>query len=141
AAQVRQGEIDGDPVRPCSKISLHVELPAGTVDAPEGFEGKVLSSCGIANDAYNPAVDLALKLPEQFFEGIEIALRKSFQQAHLASLFCSTPARRLGFHFFRPFPGVKVKGAPTPGATRWIRYAHICLKARDSSAAAEIARR
>src|SRR5262249_617727 len=101
APQVTQRQIDGNSIRPCSKISLRIETRPRPIDSPERFHRQVLSSSRVPNNAHDPAIDSSLKLLKEDFEGIKIPRRESLQQAHSVSLLCSTRMDRPWFHFLR----------------------------------------
>jgi hypothetical protein len=46
------------------------------IDAPEAFDGEVFGSGGIADDANDPAVDVALMPAKQGLEGVKVAVTK-----------------------------------------------------------------
>src|SRR5262249_22747520 len=46
------------------------------------FYGQILSDTWITHDTYNPGVDVALELPDQCLESIDLAKRKSLEQIH-----------------------------------------------------------
>ena len=57
------------------------------------------AAAGIADDAENPAVDGALMLAEERFEGIEIALPEPIEYASIARQSLAVPARASDFPF------------------------------------------
>jgi hypothetical protein len=63
--------VGGDASCPPFKASCGVEAGVRAIDAPEGFEGKVLGDPRIADDANDPAVDLVLMQTEKSLEGVE----------------------------------------------------------------------
>ena len=55
------------------------------MDAPEGFDSEVFGGCRVADNANDPAVDLALMPSEQRLEGIEVSVTELPQ--HVGWLF------------------------------------------------------
>src|SRR5271166_6052874 len=80
-------QVGGDPPCPSSEISVRPELLVRPVDAPESLYGQVLRDARIAHDAHNPGVNVALELPDQCLESIDVAKRKSPEQIH-GLLYC-----------------------------------------------------
>src|SRR5271168_3484070 len=78
-----QGCVGADSARPGSEIPVWSELGSMFVDAPKSFHGEILSDAGVADDADNPGIDFLLVLPEQHFEGFQVACREAFQQFHV----------------------------------------------------------
>src|SRR5271166_4323013 len=74
--------ICGDSAHPGAEVSVGTESCVGAVDSPKGFHGQVLRGPRVANDADNPAIHLALELPEQRFERFQVTPREPFQQFH-----------------------------------------------------------
>ena len=75
-------QVRGDPPRPGGEVSIRPKLLARPVDPPEGLHGQVLCHARVAHDAHDPGVDIALELPAQSLESIDLAKRKSPQQIH-----------------------------------------------------------
>jgi hypothetical protein len=50
--------------------------------APERLHSQILRYARVAHDAHNPGIDIALELPDQRFESIDLAKRKSPEQIH-----------------------------------------------------------
>ena len=73
-------QVGGDPPRPSREVSVRPELLARPIDAPESLYGQILCDVRIAHDAHNPGVNVALELPDQCLESIDIAKRKSSEQ-------------------------------------------------------------
>src|SRR5260370_777417 len=80
-------QVGGDPPRPRGEVAVRSKLVARSVDSPEGFYGQILSDARIAHDTHNPGVDVALELPDQRLESIDLAMRKSPEQIH-ELLYC-----------------------------------------------------
>src|SRR5271157_1747828 len=80
-------QVGGDPPCPTSEVSVRPELLVRSVDAPESLYGQILCDAGIAHNAHNPGVDVALELPDQHLESIDLAKRKSPEQIH-ELLYC-----------------------------------------------------
>src|SRR5271166_6288943 len=75
-------QVGGDPSRPSREVSVRPELLARPIDAPESLYGQILCDARIAHDAHNPGVNVALELPDQRLESIDLAKRKSPEQIH-----------------------------------------------------------
>jgi hypothetical protein len=80
-------QVSGDPPRPCSEVSIRPKLVARPVDPPEGLNGQILWLARITHDADGPGVDVALEMPDQCLERIDLAKRKSLEQIH-GLLYC-----------------------------------------------------
>ena len=85
-----QGCVGTNSARPGSEIAVWFESGSIFIDAPECFHGQILSDASVADDADNPGVDFLLVLPEQQFEGFQIACREACQQFHQWSLYLIT---------------------------------------------------
>jgi hypothetical protein len=72
---------------PKPRNSVRPELLARPIDAPESLYGQILHDIRVAHDAHNPSVNVALGLPDQRLESIDIAKRKSPEQIH-ELLYC-----------------------------------------------------
>ena len=57
-------------------------LISGPVGAPEGLHGEVLRYGRVTNDPQDPAMDVALELPEECLESLELAAGEPLQQLH-----------------------------------------------------------
>src|SRR5581483_6716832 len=92
SAEMVKGGVRGDPPRPGSEISVGPKMLARPVNAPERLHRQVLRYARVAHDAHNPGIDIALELPGQRLECIDLAKRKSLQQIH-GLLYCLLRAR------------------------------------------------
>jgi len=70
--QVIERGVGGDAPRPRLESSRRIEAGVAAIDAPEGFDGEVFGSGGIADDADNPAIDVALMPAKQGLEGVKV---------------------------------------------------------------------
>src|SRR5262245_18795673 len=75
-------EVGGDTACPGSKVARRLKSLACPVDAPQSFHCQVLGQTGIANDARNPCVDVALVIPNQCLESIDLTTYESPEQIH-----------------------------------------------------------
>jgi hypothetical protein len=94
--------------------NLGVGFEAGVraIDAPEGFEGKVLGDRRIADDANDPAIDFVLMQTEKSLEGVEVTAAEPLQNVgwlcqrlHLLAFYISLrhqKGRRLHKFVTRP---------------------------------------
>src|SRR5208283_5044889 len=99
------GRIRGDAAKPRAAIPPgRVEARVGPVHAPESLHGQILGHRGVADDTHEPAINLALVLPEQRFKGIHIARRESLQQFHAPPLSTLTAREAPRLHYFLPPP-------------------------------------
>src|SRR5271169_1844031 len=87
AAEIVERQVGGDPPRPSGEVSVRPELLVRPIDAPESLYGQILRDARIAHDAHNPGVNVALELPDQRLERIDLAKRKSPEQIHKL-LYC-----------------------------------------------------
>src|SRR5215472_9090140 len=95
------GEVGSHAAKPTGAVAFGVQTIAVLIQAPEGFDGKVLGGARIASDANDPAVDLALVLAKERFKGFRLARRESLENVHLASLLILTRSAAERLH-----PGV-----------------------------------
>src|SRR5262249_21674590 len=82
APKMVERQVGGDPPRPGREVTLRPETVARPVNPPEGFYRQIFRDTGVTHDAHDPRVDLALKLPDQCLERIDLAKRKSTEQIH-----------------------------------------------------------
>src|SRR5215472_17965465 len=75
-------QVGPDPPRPSGKVSARAKLLTRPVDVPESLYGQLLRDAWIAHDAHNPGVNVALEMPDQRLESIDLAKRKSPEQIH-----------------------------------------------------------
>src|SRR5215469_11112559 len=92
ATEMVERQVGGDAPRPGGEVAVRSKLVPCSVDSPEGFYGQILSDARIAHDTHDPGVDVALELPDQCLESIDIAKRKSPEQIHEV-LYCLLRAR------------------------------------------------
>jgi len=69
-AEPIESRMSGDAACPWLESALRIEALPRAVDAPERFDGELVGSCWIADDAQNPSAYRALVQPEQGFEGV-----------------------------------------------------------------------
>jgi len=81
-AKVVDRQVGGDASRPGSEVACRPKALACSVDALQSFYRQVLGDTRIANDAHNPSVDVALVMPNQNLESIDLAICKSPEQVH-----------------------------------------------------------
>src|ERR1700691_594890 len=72
--QLVKREIRSDPTRPGAKTSRRIKPRMRSMHFPERFHRQILRYPAVANDAHDPAEDLALKLAEQRLECVFIAV-------------------------------------------------------------------
>src|SRR5258708_136916 len=82
APEMVERQVGGDPPRPRGEVAARSKLVARSVDSPEGFYGQILSDARIAHDTHSPGADVALELPDQCLESIDLAMRKSPDPIH-----------------------------------------------------------
>src|SRR5215472_10079634 len=88
--------VGSDPACPSSEAAIGTKPVPRAVDAPKGLHGQVLGNTWVAHDAYDPGVDIALKLAYQRLERIDLAMREPLEQIHeLLYLYYGRRTRRL----------------------------------------------
>jgi hypothetical protein len=75
-------QVGSDPSRPGSEVAIRVKLVPCAVNAPKSFHGQILGNTRVAHNAHGPGVDVPLKLPDQGFERIDLAMREPPEQIH-----------------------------------------------------------
>src|SRR6266568_264182 len=78
-----------DPPGPGTEVPLRMEACVSPIDAPKCFHRQVFRYPSVANNTHNPAVRLALELPEQSLESFEVALREPLQDFHFSASMLS----------------------------------------------------
>src|SRR5713226_4055021 len=73
-----------DPPGPSAKVPLRSEPCVSPIDTPKCFHRQVFRYPPVPDNTNDPAVHLALELPEQCLEGFEVACREPLQQLHLS---------------------------------------------------------
>src|SRR6266852_5285170 len=73
-----------DPPGPGTEVPLRIEPCVSPIDSPKCFHRQILRYPSVANNTHNPAVNLALELPEQSLESFEVALREPLQDFHFS---------------------------------------------------------
>src|SRR6266852_1835323 len=76
------------PPRPGTEVPLRIEPCVSPIDSPKCFHRQVFGYRSVANNTHNPAVHLALELPEQSLESVEVALHELL--FHFPSLYSLT---------------------------------------------------
>ena len=87
AAEMVEREVGGNPSRPSCEVSIRPKLFPRPIGAPKGLNGQILRNAWITHDAHNPGVNVALELPNQDLESIDLAKRKSLEKIH-EHLYC-----------------------------------------------------
>src|SRR6266849_11148249 len=67
------------PPRPGTEVPLRIEPCVSPIDSPKCFHRQVFRYPSVTDNTHNPAINLALELPEQSFESFEVALREAVQ--------------------------------------------------------------
>src|SRR5713226_1518816 len=91
-----------DPPGPGTEVPLRLEPCVSPIDSPKCFHRQVFRYPSVTDNTHNPAINLALELPEQSFESFEVALREAVQHFHFASLCSLTGQCKDWFHLFLP---------------------------------------
>src|SRR6266849_55415 len=89
-----------NPPGPGTEVPLRMEACVSPIDSPKCFHRQVFRYPSVADNTHNPAVNLALELPEQSLESFEVALREAVQHFHFTSLCSLTDQWQDWFHFF-----------------------------------------
>src|SRR5215471_12176457 len=92
-------QVRGDAPQPSPTVAVWVETVTVLIKAPEGFDCQIFGGAGVADNAHDPAVDLALVLSKKRFEGLDVTRGESLQNAHLAPLFILTRSSPKRLHF------------------------------------------
>src|SRR5438477_611831 len=89
--EIIQGYVGGDPACPRASAATGIKPGASAIHSPEGFQRQVLGGGVIADNSHNPAIDFALKLSKDDFEGLQIPSRESLQHVHAAPYYVLLP--------------------------------------------------
>jgi hypothetical protein len=108
APKMVERQVGGDPPRPGREVTVRPEAVARSVNPPESLHCQILRDTWVTHDADDPCVDLALKLPDQCLERIDLAKRKSPEQSMDLSILYYV-ARRIGLQGFARFGERRVR--------------------------------
>jgi hypothetical protein len=82
APEMIERQVRGDASCPGPEVAIRAKLVPSAVNAPKRLSREIFCRPAVAHNAHNPSVNVALKLPNQRFERIDLAKREPPEQIH-----------------------------------------------------------
>lgn|SRR5579871_916856 len=75
-------QVRSDPACPGSEVAIGAKPVPRAVNAPKSLNRQILGDTWVTHNAHGPGEDVALKLPYQHLERIDLAMREPLEPVH-----------------------------------------------------------